>query len=96
MRNVHHSGGLTRDELQSGHRGATAVAIDDLEFFETLARARCLVMPPWVYFINKAGQLEKLTPVRYTPAYALDKPGILVAVMDRLPVLPQAGPPSRV
>ena len=61
--------------------------IDDMEFLETLARRRCMVMPPWVYHVRGNGQLEKLTPVRYGADYNLDKPAILLAVMEHLPKL---------
>ena len=56
-----------------------------MEFLETLARRRCMVMPPWVYHIGDEGRLEKLTPVRYDADYNLDKPQILLAVMHKLP-----------
>ena len=59
--------------------------IDDMEFLEPLARRRCMLMPPWVYHIRQDGHLEKLTPVRYGEDYNLDKPAILLAVMDKLP-----------
>jgi hypothetical protein len=59
--------------------------LDDMEFLETLAHRRCMVMPPWVYHIRRDGHLEKLTPVRYDTHYNLDKPRILLDVMDKLP-----------
>ena len=59
--------------------------LDDMEFLETLAQRRCMVMPPWVYHIREDGRLEKLTPVQYDADYNLDKPRILLAVMDKLP-----------
>jgi hypothetical protein len=58
--------------------------LDDMEFLETLAQRRCMVMPPWVYHIKKDGHLEKVTPVRYDEEYNLDKPQILLAVMDKV------------
>ena len=59
--------------------------LDDMEFLETLAQRRCMVMPPWVYHIQENGHLEKLTPVCYDQTYNLDKPRILLAVIDKLP-----------
>ena len=59
-------------------------SIDDMEFLETLARRRCLVMPPWVYHIKADGHLEKLTPVRYAEDYNLDKASMLLDVMRKL------------
>jgi len=70
--------------MAAGHGQTT---IDDMEFLETLARRRCMVMPPWVYHVDAHGHMEKLTPVRYGPDYNLDKPAILLAVMDKLPKL---------
>lgn len=67
--------------MADGHGSS---AIDDMEFLETLAQRRCMVMPPWVYHIRGDGRLEKLTPVRYRRDYNLDKPSILLAVMDKL------------
>jgi hypothetical protein len=75
---------LGRQELRA-MAAAHESGIDDMEFLETLARRRCMVMPPWVYHIRDDGRLEKLTPVRYGEDYNLDKPAILLAVMDKLP-----------
>ena len=84
MRTIHHPHGLGRQQLRT--MAATHdTAIDDMEFLETLARRRCMVMPPWVYHIRTDGRLEKLTPVRYDEEYNLDKPSILLALMDKLP-----------
>ena len=38
-----------------------------------------------MYHIGDHGKLEKLTPVRYGADYNLDKPSILLAVMEKLP-----------
>jgi hypothetical protein len=67
--------------MAAGQAGTT---IDDMEFLETLAQRRCLVMPPWVYHIGPHGKLEKVTPVKYGPDYNLDKAAILLAVMRKL------------
>ena len=86
MRTLHHPHGLGRQQLQAMAE-AHETSIDDMEFLETLARRRCMVMPPWVYHIRQDGRLEKLTPVRYGEDYNLDKPAILLAVMDKLPTV---------
>jgi hypothetical protein len=78
---------LGRHDLEALAEGTREGELDDMEFFETLAQKHCLVMPPWIYHIDHAGHLEKVTAVRYTPEYHLDKPRILLAVMDRLPHL---------
>ncbi len=85
MRTVDHPHGLGRGELEAMATGQQPSDIDDMEFLETLARRRCMVMPPWVYHIGDEGRLEKLTPVRYDADYNLDKPQILLAVMHKLP-----------
>ena len=84
MRTVHHPHGLGKRQLRAMAESHDT-AIDDMEFLETLAHRRCMVMPPWVYHIRNDGKLEKLTPVRYDEEYNLDKPSILLAVMDKLP-----------
>lgn len=84
MRAVHHPHGLGREELRAMAEGQTVASIDDMEFLETLAHRRCLVMPPWVYHIKTDGHLEKLTPVRYKQDYNLDKPSMLLDVMRKL------------
>ena len=84
MRNLH-VGCLGKDELQAITEGKLDHPIDDMECFETLAAKGCLVMPPWIYHVGKDGKLEKVTAVRYTADYALDKASILLAVMQRLP-----------
>jgi hypothetical protein len=56
-----------------------------MEFLETLAQYRCMLMPPWVFHIRTDGKLERLTPVRYDDDYNLDKASILLALMQKLP-----------
>jgi hypothetical protein len=85
MRTLQHPHGLGRRELQAMAEGQSAEPIDDMEFLETLAQRRCMVMPPWVYHVRDDGKLEKLTPVRYRQDYNLDKPVMLLAVMEKLP-----------
>jgi hypothetical protein len=84
MRTVHHSHGFGKTELQAIAAGDQPASIDDMEFLETLAREKCMVMPPWVYHIRSDGRLEKLTPVRYGEDYNLDKASMLLAVMRKL------------
>jgi hypothetical protein len=84
MRNLHTSHALGTTDLQAIAAGKKPSAIDDMEFLETLATRRCLVMPPWVYHIKPNGHLEKLTPVQYAEDYNLDKASMLLAVMRKL------------
>ena len=81
---THQTHGLGKSQLIAMATGQSPGAIDDMEFLETLAQRRCMVMPPWVFHIGARGKLEKLTPVRYTQDYNLDKPSILLAVMEKL------------
>ena len=83
MSGTHHSG-LNKTALEQIAAGRAGQDIDDMEFFETLAHRRCLVMPPWIYHIEKDGHLKKVTAVRYTPNYQLDKASILLALMGKL------------
>jgi hypothetical protein len=85
MRAIHHERGLKKSQLEAIASGHASTSIDDMEFLETLAQNRCMVMPPWVYHIRPNGKLERLTPVRYARDYNLDKASILLAVMRRLP-----------
>ena len=87
MRTMHHPHGLGKQELRDMAAGQGPSTIDDMEFLETLAQRRCMVMPPWVYHVKSNGRMEKLTPVRYGPDYNLDKAAILLAVMENLPKL---------
>ncbi len=84
MKTVHHPHGLGKEDLQAMASGGSSSAIDDMEFLETLAQKKCMLMPPWVYRIKKDGHLEKLTPVRYGQDYNLDKASMLLAVMRKL------------
>lgn len=81
----HHEGGLRKSELEAIAAGRMTVRIDDMEFLETLARNKCLLMPPWVFHIKPDGRLERVTPVRYRADYNLDKAAILLAVLHKLP-----------
>lgn len=84
MKTVHHSHGFGKQDLQAMAAGDMPGSIDDMEFLETLARKKCMLMPPWVYHIKSDGHLEKLTPVRYAADYNLDKARMLLAVMRKL------------
>ncbi len=84
MRTLHHSHAFGTDELQAIAAGQQPRSIDDMEFLETLAGRRCLLMPPWIYHIERDGHLKKLTPVQYGEDYNLDKASILLAVMQKL------------
>jgi hypothetical protein len=85
MRAIQHEGGLRKSELEAIASGQTALDIDDMEFLETLAQYRCMLMPPWVFHIRPDGKLERLTPVRYLDDYNLDKAAILLALLEKLP-----------
>ena len=85
MRTAEHHG-LGKHDLRAMAEGSRAEGIDDMEFLETLATRRCMLMPPWVYHIRNDGKLEKLTPVRYRRDYSMNKPLMLLAVMDKLTV----------
>jgi hypothetical protein len=77
-----HSHGLDKRQLRA--MAQSHDNLDDMEFLETLAHRRCMLMPPWIYHIRKDGHLEKVTPVRYDAKYNLDKPQLLLDVMDKL------------
>lgn len=85
MRTLHHPHSLGKQQLEKIASSHGTEKIDDMEFLETLAQRRCLVMPPWVYHILAGGKLTKLTPVKYGADYNLDKAAILLAVMQKLP-----------
>jgi len=87
MRTVHHDHRLGRQELEAIVAGSKRMTIDDMEFLETLAQKRCMLMPPWVFHIGDGGRLEKLTPVRYDENFNLDKPRMLLDVMRKLPAV---------
>ncbi len=75
---------LGKQDLEDIAAGNRCEKIDDMEFLETLAHKHCMIMPPWIYHLSTDGKLEKLTPVRYTQEYDLDKASILLGVMRRL------------
>ena len=85
MRAIHPETGLRKHQLEDIAAGRVTISIDDMEFLETLAQNRCMLMPPWVYHIRTNGKLERLTPVRYSRDYNLNKASILLAVMRKLP-----------
>jgi len=79
-----HDERLTVDDLKAMASGRRPETLDDMDFLETLAGSNCLVMPPYVYHLEADGHLEQVTALRYDDHYNLNKPVILLAVMDRL------------
>ena len=76
---------LKVEDLREMAAGRKASTIDDMDFLETLAWNNCMVMPPYVYHLAPDGHMEHVTPVRYDDEYNLNKPAILLAVMEKLP-----------
>ncbi len=60
--------------------GTLEDTITDMDFLETLAGQRCVVVPPWVLLTSMTGSLTKVTPLVFTVDGDLDKPRILLAV----------------
>ena len=58
--------------------------ITDLDFLETLAFQKCILVPPHVVQTAPSGQLTRVTPLVYTIDGELDKPRVLLAVARHL------------
>jgi len=58
--------------------------IADMDFLETLARWKCILVPPWILELHPDGVMRRVARITYDLDMNLDKAGILLEVIDTL------------
>jgi hypothetical protein len=77
-------GELTMQDLQQLTGCRSPKYVSDLDFFETLAAWKCIVVPPWVLRLKGDGSAQHVTRVSYDDGLNLDKAQILLDVIAAL------------
>jgi hypothetical protein len=71
---------LSLADLTALAAGQLHFPVSDLEFFETLAAHKCLVVTPWVVRFNRDGQMQRVTPILFDADGNIDKVKTLIGV----------------
>jgi hypothetical protein len=71
---------ISLEDLVSMADATLENTITDMDFLETLARHKCILVPPYVVQTSASGKLRRITPLIYGVDGQLDKPRILVAL----------------
>ena len=71
-------------ELKAMADGSIADTITDMDFLETLAARRCLIVPPWIIKTDAEGRITRLTRLVYTTDGQMDKARVLLNVARQL------------
>jgi len=76
---------LSVGDLQDMAAGRTGSTITDMDFLETLAARRCILVPPEVLRVRPEGGTQRVALIEYDEDMGIDKAKTLLAVMRRLP-----------
>lgn len=76
---------LSLRDLQTIAASSVEPPVTDLDFLETLAARRCILVPPWVLRLQPDGGMERVTAIAYDPDLNLDKRQILRSVLKQVP-----------
>jgi len=72
--------GLSLKDRKAMLNTCSQFSISDLDFLETLAAHKCLIVMPWVVRANPSGQLARVARLSFDSEGNIDKPGVLIAV----------------
>lgn len=75
---------LSLRDLRAMAEGQIEGTVTDMDFLETLAAHKCLLVPPWVMRVSREGGLARVTPLVYDPDGQIDKARVLLAAERRL------------
>jgi hypothetical protein len=70
--------GLSLGDLQAMVDGTMNSTINDIDFLETLAAHKCLIVPPWVMRASPSGGLSRVARLTYDADGNLDKARVLI------------------
>ena len=71
-------------DLMAMAKGDMEDTVSDMDFLETLALHRCVIVPPWVLRTSRSGRLSRACGLIFDVDGELDKASILVSLFDYL------------
>jgi hypothetical protein len=71
---------LSLAELKAIMNGCVPFSVSDMDFLETLAAHKCLIVTPWVMRANPSGGLARVARLTYDADGNIDKPRVLLEV----------------
>jgi hypothetical protein len=73
-------GELSVRDLQAMAKGCMHSTVNDIDFLETLAAKRCIVVPPWIVRVQPTGGLARVARLVYDTDGNIDKVRVLLAM----------------
>jgi hypothetical protein len=71
---------LSPSDLRAMASGCSPISISDMDFLETLAAHKCLIVTPWVMRADPSGGLARVAKLTYDLDGNIDKARVLIAV----------------
>jgi hypothetical protein len=71
---------LSLSDLRAMANGCSPISISDMDFLETLASHKCILVTPWVMRASPAGGLARVAKLSYDLDGNIEKARVLIAV----------------
>jgi hypothetical protein len=71
---------MSLNDLRAIMEGCSQFTISDMDFLETLAAHKCLIVAPWVLRANPSGGLARVARLTFDVEGNIDKPRVLIEV----------------
>jgi hypothetical protein len=71
---------LSLTDVKAMIDGAPQFTLSDMDFLDTLAAHKCLIVTPWILRANPDGGLARVARLTYDLDGNIDKPRVLLAV----------------
>jgi hypothetical protein len=71
---------LSLSDLKAMANGCSPISISDMDFLETLAAHKCIIVTPWVMRADPSGGLARVARLVYDGEGNIDKARVLIAV----------------
>jgi hypothetical protein len=83
---------LSLKDLKAIMNGCPSFSLSDMDFLETLAAHKCLIVTPWILRAGPEGGLARVAKLSYDMDGNIDKPRVLIAVAKELRRAKRIGP----
>jgi hypothetical protein len=71
---------LSLSDLKAMAEGCSPISVSDMDFLETLAAHKCILVTPWVMRANPSGGLARVAKLTYDHEGNIDKARVLIDV----------------